>query len=180
MQINFDDILTEWSYRLPKGFPTVVDGKFTERNEVIILNEILEEKGLNSMELPEAKEKALKLDDSKIDKILSTPTLKSLTISKQLLKPKNVLVLYAAGLAKASRADMLKKIAKDIKGKYVSHKCDKEECVNPNHLFLGTQKENLQDMASKGRSTRGVTNSHGNFTRISFKNIHFISSGHTP
>ena len=53
MQINFDDILTEWSYRLPKGFPTIVDGKFTERDEVIILNEILNEKGLNGLELPE-------------------------------------------------------------------------------------------------------------------------------
>lgn len=36
-------------------------------------------------------------------------------------------------------------------GQKVCHSCDTPLCVNPSHLFLGTQKENLEDMTQKGR-----------------------------
>lgn len=36
-------------------------------------------------------------------------------------------------------------------GRFVLHHCDNRWCINPNHLFLGTAKENAQDMVSKKR-----------------------------
>lgn len=37
------------------------------------------------------------------------------------------------------------------KGMQVCHTCDMRRCVNPDHLWLGTNKENNQDMLNKGR-----------------------------
>lgn len=42
-------------------------------------------------------------------------------------------------------------------GKFILHKCDIKLCANPDHLWLGTQAENMRDKVSKGRQARGET-----------------------
>ncbi len=39
-------------------------------------------------------------------------------------------------------------------GKFVLHRCDVPGCFNPEHLFIGTQLDNMRDMAAKGRNWR--------------------------
>lgn len=46
-------------------------------------------------------------------------------------------------------------------GLFVLHKCDVRNCVNPEHLFLGMQQDNVSDMISKGRMASNVGAKNG-------------------
>ena len=58
-------------------------------------------------------------------------------------------------------------------GLCVLHKCDVRSCINPDHLFLGTQKDNVQDCMEKGRrnSVRGSKHGHAKLTETEILKI---------
>ncbi len=58
-------------------------------------------------------------------------------------------------------------------GLHVLHRCDNPPCVNPAHLFLGTNRQNVDDMLVKGRSPRspGVRNGRATITESAVREI---------
>ena len=56
-------------------------------------------------------------------------------------------------------------------GIYVLHTCDNRVCVNPDHLFLGTQQDNMDDMVRKGRQSKGELNGGAKLTEAGIKLI---------
>lgn len=61
-------------------------------------------------------------------------------------------------------------------GLCVLHHCDRPDCVNPAHLWLGSQADNLRDMREKGRGQipvmRGERNGSSKLTPEKIREIH--------
>ena len=57
-------------------------------------------------------------------------------------------------------------------GGNICHKCDNRKCVNPSHLFSGSQKDNIQDFFMKSRNL--ITNHPSKLSILDVKNIRVL------
>ena len=64
------------------------------------------------------------------------------------------------------------------KGLFVCHTCDNPKCVNPDHLWLGTNNDNVQDMIRKGRkhipTSESVSGEKNPNSRLKLKQVQEI------
>ena len=59
-------------------------------------------------------------------------------------------------------------------GMLVCHKCDNPECTNPNHLFIGTALDNMQDKIKKGRHKGAKRGAKHHLAKLSSKQVEEI------
>lgn len=71
----------------------------------------------------------------------------------------------------AHRAAWIKKYGEIPKGLVVCHKCDNGLCINIDHLFLGTMKENMRDCIEKGRFSPSMQNQKGSLNNNAKCNV---------
>ena len=77
---------------------------------------------------------------------------------------------------KAHRKSLEIKLGRELpQSKFVCHACDTPQCINPDHLFLGTHTENMKDMDAKGRRVtppqHGVNNGNARLTESDVRKI---------
>jgi hypothetical protein len=62
-------------------------------------------------------------------------------------------------------------------GLFVCHTCDNQKCCNPNHLFLGTHQDNMDDKTHKGHNVFGEKNGRHKLTNAQVLEIRELYAG---
>lgn len=80
--------------------------------------------------------------------------------------------IYILGKTKMAHRVSFDVFRKSIpRGMFVCHRCDNTSCINPAHLFLGTQQDNMRDAAKKNRSVHGERQRHAKLNQENVNDI---------
>lgn len=77
-------------------------------------------------------------------------------------------------VSKAHRVAWTVLVGEIPEGLHVLHKCDNPPCVNPDHLFLGTNQDNIRDRLSKNRPRGGVRGASHRSAKLSWDQVEEI------
>lgn len=87
-------------------------------------------------------------------------------------------VSYGSRNATTHRVAYELSIGEIPKGMVVMHSCDNRACCNPNHLSVGTQRDNIIDMISKGRGSgqayNGCESRNKKIDKSEYPNIKYL------
>lgn len=82
-------------------------------------------------------------------------------------------ILNVEGRTRRAHREVMKAEGHDIEGKVVRHRCDNPSCVRPDHLILGTQKDNVEDCVRRKRRAdkKGSKNGFSKLTEDQVRTI---------
>lgn len=86
-------------------------------------------------------------------------------------------ILSKTPMIKAHRASWILNFGPIPTGSTVCHACDVTRCVRPDHLWLGSQFDNLADMVAKHRG-RGLSGEEHNFAKLTWEQIREIRAAY--
>lgn len=85
------------------------------------------------------------------------------------------LFLYNSNIQRSHRLSYFftfpEKYTEENKKLFILHTCDNPPCCNPYHLFLGTPKQNTEDMVNKNRQAKGKTSGMSKLDEFDVKQI---------